>query len=128
VSFSPQCGEIVFVLAPSVGYRKYHICLGPNEHGSFLFLFLNSDDGFIGDCTFTCADFPAVPVSTTGLSVVSFSMVPRFTQAQLDLHGAQSFGPISKAVAATLVQHLAPIKTLTKPEKAFVTAALTSLC
>lgn len=128
MSFSPKCGEIVFVLAPSAGYRKYHICLGPNAHGSFLFLFLNSDGGYVGDCTFACAEFPNVPVSKTGLSIVSFSMLPRFTQAQLDLHGAQSFGQISKAVASTLLQHLASVKTLTKSEKALVTAALTGLC
>lgn len=128
MSLTPTCGELVFVTAPSVGYRKYHLCLGPNAQGIYLFLFLNSENGFDGDCVFTCGDFPSIPASKTGESVVSFGMIPRFSQAQLDLYGAASFGTISKSVASTLKAHLPTVKTLTKSDKAFVDAALDALC
>lgn len=127
MTFTPRCGEIVHVFAPSVGYRKYHICLGANAHGTFLFLFLNSENGYVGDCIFPCAEFPTVPVSDTGETVVSFSMLPRFTEAQLNLHGAQSFGFVAQPVAQKLRDFLDTTKTLSKPDKANVLTALDSL-
>ncbi|MDQ3247116.1 MAG: hypothetical protein M3Q52_09570 [Pseudomonadota bacterium] len=126
MSITPQCGEIIFVMAPSVGYRKYHICLGANEHGTFLFLFLNSDNGYANDCIFPCSDFPSLAPSSTRQSVVSFSMLPRFTTAQLDLHNAQSFGMIGKPVAQALRTHLESVKSLPRPDKKFAMAALDS--
>lgn len=114
-------------MAPSVGYRKYHLCLGQNEAGVSLFLFLNSDNGFAGDAVFDCARFPTIPASQTGESVVSFSMMPRFNSQQLDLYGATLHGTVSQDVAAELATHCAAIKTLTKTEKQFALAALLHL-
>ena len=124
---TPAAGEIIFVLAPNVGYRKYHICLGHNDSGVSLFLYLNSDNGFAGDAVFDCARFPTIPPSQTGESVVSFSMMPRFSSQQLALYGATVHGTVSKDVAAELVEHCRHIKTLTKSEKQFALAALSEL-
>jgi hypothetical protein len=123
----PCLGELVFVLAPIAGYRKYHICLGPNEAGVYLFLYLNSENGFSGDVVFDCARIPSIPASATGESVVSFSMVPRFTSAQLKLYGATSFGMLPKDVAQQLLEHCADVKTLTRSEKQFVLQALAAI-
>jgi hypothetical protein len=123
----PACGEIIKVLAPSVGYPKYHICLGPNAQGLFHFLFLNSENGYGGDCIFPCSAFPSIPPSETGESVVSFNMLPRFTAEKLALFGAQPSGKIDHAVAQQLKLHLATVKTLPRPERAMVAAALDSL-
>ena len=117
----------MFVLAPTVGYRKYHICLGVNEQGTYLFLFLNSENGYQGDCIFPCSEFPTLPLSKTGKSVVSFSMLPRFTGEKLTSLGAKVKGQVDKAVAQTLRKHLNTVRTLANPEKMFVAAALDSL-
>ncbi len=119
--------EIVFVMAPSVGYRKYHICLGPNDQGTFLFLFLNSENEFENDCVFMCSDFPNLEPSRSGESVVSFSVLPRFTAIQLQLHNAVSLGMISKPVAQVLRAYLQTTKSLSRPHKNFAVAALDSL-
>jgi hypothetical protein len=124
---TPAAGDIVLVMAPSVGYRKYHLCLGQNEAGISLFLFLNSDNGFAGDAVFDCTRFPTVPPSQTGESVVSFSMMPRFSSQQLALYGATLHGTLSQDVAAELVGHCAQVKTLTKYEKQLALAVLSSL-
>lgn len=115
------------MLAPTVGYRKYHICLGVNEQGTYLFLFLNSENDYQGDCIFPCSAFPTLPPSKTGQSVVSFSMLPRFTGERLTSLGAEVKGRVDKVVAQTLRTHLNTVRTLAKPEKRFVTAALDSL-
>ena len=124
---TPAAGDIVFVLAPNVGYRKYHICLGQNEAGVSLFLYLNSDNGFAGDAVFDCSRFPTIPPSQTGESVVSFSMMPRFTSQQLALYGATLHGTVPKDVAAELAEHCLHTKTLTKPEKQLALSALSDL-
>lgn len=127
MSLTPACGELVFVMAPSVGYAKYHLCLGQNAHGIHVFLFLNSENGYVGDLVFPCAAFPTLPGSRTGQTVVSFSVTPLFSHASLDLYGATSFGPIDKAVAQALRAHLETVRALPRPDKAFVRAALDSL-
>jgi len=123
----PSIGEIILVQAPMVGYRKYHLCLGPNEAGVFLFLYLNSENGFDGDAGFDCSRIPSLPPSKTGQSVVSFSMMPRFTQAQLDLYGMKPCGFIPKDVAEELVKHCSGVKTLSRPEKNFAMDALSAI-
>lgn len=76
---------------------------------------------------FECARFPTLPPSDSGESVVSFSMMPRFTAEQLALYGATKFGALSKDVAEELAAHCTGIKTLTKLEKDFALRALAAL-
>lgn len=114
-------------MAPSVGYRKYHICVGPNAQGTFLFLFLNSENGYENDCVFPCSAFPELKPSQTGESVVSFSLLPRFTSAQLQLHKAESVGMISITVAQKLRNELEMTKSFSRIDKIFLKAALDSL-
>lgn len=116
-------GDIVRVFAPSVGYNKYHLYLGSNADGVHLFLFLNSENGYSGDCVFPCNNFP-MPPSRTGETIVSFGMLPRYTTTQLQIFNATHIGHINSADVAALAAHLPSVRTLARSEKAFVASAI----
>lgn len=113
-------GDILHIDAPIVEHKKYHICLGDNEHCVTLCLFLNSEGGYEGNLVLDGARFPMLPESKTGKSVVSLSMIPRYTARQLELYKARKLGEIAKDVAAEIAAFCASAKTLTRAEKAFV--------
>lgn len=102
------------------------ICLGDNEHIVTMCLFLNSENRFEGNVEFDCARFPMLPESKTKLSVVSLSMLPRYTQRQLQIYNAQKLGELAKDVARELAIACGDIKTLSRPEKAFLIERLTA--
>lgn len=113
-------GDILRIDAPIADHKKFHICLGDNEYVVTICLFLNSEDRFEGNISFVCARLPMLPPSRTGLSVVSLSLLPRYTEKQLQLYRAEKIGELPKDVAAEIVEACRLVKTLSRPEKAFV--------
>jgi hypothetical protein len=123
-----SCGDIVEIFAPSVGYKKYHLCLGPNEAGILCFIFLNSEGGYESNISFECSRFPMISPSTTGTTVASLSLIIRYNDKQLKLYNAKKLGDIPIDVAREISKFSETVKTLTRPEKVFVTASLKSMC
>jgi len=123
VSFS--LGDIIAVDAPAAGKRKYHIYLGDNEFSIALCLFLNSKHSYVSDAVFECSRFPMIPASSTGLSVVSMSMVPRYNEHQLKIYHASKLGVLPLDVAVELLPLCSASRSLTKPERSFIVARLT---
>ena len=117
-------GDVIHIDAPVAGKKKYHICLGQNEVAVTLCLFLNSKNKYANDVVFECSAFPMIPSSSTGLSVVSLSLVPRYSDEKLSLYNAKLLGVISKDVAKKLLQACEGFSPLTKPEKVFAVQAL----
>ena len=124
-----EIGDVVHFRSPTVGKPKYHICLGPDEHGGprLAFLFVNSDGGFRGDCVLDDGDIPGLPVSRTEQSVVSFTNITRLGEKRLEHFDATKVGRISRTVAGTLLAFAKETKVLTRDEKAYVISALAKL-
>lgn len=124
-----EVGDVVLFHSPTVGKLKYHLCLGHDENGGprFAFLFINSEDGFRGDCVLDDGEIPGLPTSRTQQSVVSFTNITRIGEEKLQLFQAEKVGKISGDVAGVLINFARETKVLRKAEKDFVTAALTSL-
>jgi hypothetical protein len=121
-------GDVVAFHSPTVGKRKYHICLG-QEDGitKFAFLFVNSETGFKGDCVLEDGEIPGLPISRTDQSVVSFTNITRMGADRLNLFEAESVGRISGDVAGILATFARETKVLNRREKSFVVSSLETL-
>jgi hypothetical protein len=126
MTFAP--GDIVQMYAPTVGYPKYHLCLGKNDAGTCCFVFLNSEDrGYAADIAFDCARFPMIPKSATNRSVVSISVIIPINDHQLTLYKAKKLGELPKDVAAEVRTFASTVKALSRPDKAFLIQCLEGL-
>lgn len=119
-------GEVVEVFSASAGHKKYHISLGQNEYAVTLCIFLNSDDRFEGNVAFPDSDFPMLPKSKTGKTVVSLANLPRYDDRQLAMFKAVKLGDLPKPVAAVILDAVKRSVTLTRPERDFAVAALSA--
>ena len=126
MSFAP--GDILALDSPVAGHKKYHLCLGENEHGVIICLFFNSEAGFLDNQPFDCARFPMLPASGTGLTVAAYSLLPKYNPRQLSIFKAVKLGEIDKTVAAEMLAFASGIKSLSRPDKAYVLAQLAYIC
>ncbi|UTP39806.1 hypothetical protein M9M90_01125 [Phenylobacterium sp. LH3H17] len=117
-------GDIISLDSPVAGHKKYHVCLGDNAHGVLVCLYLNSAGGYLDNQPFDCLRFPMIPPSASGLTVVAYSMLPRYAHRQLTIFKAQKLGEIAKDVAAEMAAFVPGVKSLPKPDKAFVLGQL----
>jgi len=117
-----RVGDIILCDAPTVDHKKYHICvLECGEDGSAAcFLFINSKQGWPGDCVFSNKDFPCLPPSKTGQSIVSLSYIIRYNKRQLRLFRAQKVGRLEKDIARKLAAFAKNVPTLTEKERRIV--------
>ena len=124
-------GDLVRILAPTVGYYKYHLCLvGPALESAARFLWLNSDPNYEGIYSVPCARVPCIPPSKTGLTCFSFSAMPRFNARQLELYQAVKMGVLDKTLAGELeVFALVPsnMEGLSRAEQTLVRQVLSTL-
>jgi hypothetical protein len=122
-------GDVVHFESPTASKGKYHLCLGEDEHGGprFAFLFVNSEDGFRGDCVLDDGEIPGLPTSRTQQSVVSFSNISRIGEKRLRLFQAKKVGTISKEVAGVLLAFAKEVKSLNRVERKLVVHAFETL-
>ena len=82
-----KSGDIVKIFAPIAGYDKYHFCVAIPENGNAgSFLFLNSDPNFKDCLSVDCAKIPFLPVSETGKTAISFSIMMRYNDDKLRIY------------------------------------------
>lgn len=118
-------GDIVEIFAPIAGYRKYHLCLILKTDGSaHEFLFLNSDPNYKDCCVVDHRDVPCLPASPTGKTAFSFSMVPRYTTAQLKRYRATVLGHLDPTVVARLRAFAPTVRSLPAAQLSAVISAL----
>lgn len=123
-----EVGDVVRFHSQIAGKEKFHICLGRTANETiFAFLFLNSKYGYEGDCVLEDGQVPGLPRSTTGQSVVSFSLLVRMREDRLQKFGAAKTGKIDAHLAGELAAFCKTVRSLTREDKAFATAALESL-
>lgn len=113
-----QVGDIAMIYSPLAGKKKYHLCVCcANEHGVERFLFINSGAGYQADFVLNDADIGCLPESPTGKSVISCSMVVRFTQEQLKSYGAKKLGDLDWAILGALAVFLEQSPALSREER-----------
>ncbi|SMH58203.1 hypothetical protein [Maritimibacter sp. HL-12] len=123
-----EVGDVVRFHSTIAGKEKFHLCLGRTENEAiFAFLFLNSGSGFRGDCVLDDGQFPGLPKSPTGKSVVSFSLLVRVKEEKLPAFGATKVGAIDGHLAGELAAFAKEVRSLTRQQQAFVVSALESL-
>lgn len=111
---------MIKVLCGQAGYAKYHLFVGANEHGTLLFLYLNSENDFAGDLVLDCREVPILPPSRTGETVISFNFMPRFPPDKLVALGATYVGSLQHSVAEKIRAHAPQVKTLGRSDKQFL--------
>lgn len=66
-------GEVVLFWSNSAGKEKYHLCI--SLAGRYLYLNSPKKKAYEGDLLLPCTDFPFLPVTDTGQSVVCCTLV-----------------------------------------------------
>lgn len=123
-----EVGDVIRFHSTIAGKEKFHLCLGQTDNETiFAFLFLNSGFGFKGDCILDDGKIPGLLKSSTGKSVVSFSMIVRVKEDRLPVLGATKTGTIDAHLASELAAFAKGVGSLTAKERRFVTTALESL-
>ncbi|WP_419900252.1 hypothetical protein [Roseomonas sp. USHLN139] len=121
-------GDIVRIFAPTAGYKKYHLCIKiADDAGVARFMYLNSDPNFGDTLALPCGRVPCLPVSETGFTAFSFSMLPGYSQRQLELYKAEKLGEVALDVAQELRTFANGVEALSRAEKRMVAAALEAI-
>jgi len=119
-------GDVFELYPPTVNHKKYCLCLGQDEFGFTICMFLNSEHKFERDLPYDCARFEMIPASDTNLTVVSLSNFLRFDDRRLRLYRAKHLGKIAADIAAEIVEfcQAGNAKGLNRAEKEFVISRL----
>lgn len=97
--------------------------------GLRVFFFLNSKTRteYKGDLIFDNEDFPCIPFSKTGQSIVSLSAIVRYNAKQLCLFRAKKVGQLSPKIARKIEAFAKTVPTLTNQERKIVLAGLAKI-
>jgi hypothetical protein len=119
-------GDVFELYPPTVNHKKYCLCLGQDQVGFTVCLFLNSEHKFERDLPCDCARFEMLPASDTKLTVVSLSNFLRFDDRRLKLYRAKHLGKITPDVAAEIVEfcRAGNAKGLNRLEREFIVSGL----
>lgn len=108
-------GDVVAFYNEVAGKRKYHLCISLN--GCFLFLNSPKLKMYPGDVEFDCAEFPFLPATQTGKSIVSCNTVLKFSNADLYAMKAQAVGAVKPALLRLLVAVIEESEILSDEER-----------
>lgn len=119
-------GDIVTIYAPQTGYPKYHLCISaPSSDVAAQFFFINSEDkGYEGVFVVPNKEVPCLPPCESGVTVFSFTQIPRFNKRQLNLYRAEVRGRISVNLAKKLLTEVRNTPVLTGKDRKTAIAAL----
>lgn len=121
-------GDVLGIHAPIAGYRKYHLCLVVAAEGQAAkFLFMNSDPEYEDCYAVDCNAVPFLPVSETGKTCFSFSMIPRYNMAQLQTYQAENLGTLDIAIVRELYEFSSNVRALPRPALREVREALAAI-
>jgi hypothetical protein len=121
-------GDIVKIYAPIAGRNKFHLCVDVGSHEkASRFIYLNSNPNYSSCYSVPCERVPCIEPSETGQTAFSFSMLPRYSFAQLKTYKAEKVGELDASLAAELLAFAETLNTLTKAELLVVSNALASI-
>lgn len=111
-------GDVVGLHSEVAGKRKYHLCI--HVGGGFLFLNSPKVRSYAGDLLVDCDEFPFLPATDNGKSVISCSMVLRYTARQLARGKAERLGACSKNLLMTLIREVEASEVLSDEDRDFL--------
>lgn len=118
-------GDVVEIFAPTAGKKKYHLCVCcANDAGVVQFFFINSGDGYEADFVLADGQIGDLPESPTGKSVISCSIIVRYTPNQMTLYKAKKIGTIEAGIASDLADFISTSRALPKKDRAGIATAL----
>jgi hypothetical protein len=108
-------GDVVRCWSDTAGKKKYHLCISLAGH----FLFLNSPKktSYPGDLVVSCAEIPFLPPTHTGASIVSCTLVLRFTDNDLRAMNAVRVGTVSPALLRKIARFVQDSPVLTDEQR-----------
>lgn len=115
-------GDVIRFYSIEAGKNKYHLCISLDGH----YIFLNSPKQRIypGDLIVPCKEFPFLPPTPSGDSVISCTIVMKKSNADLAEHGARKLGSVSIDLLRRVVRFVESSPVLTDEEKeTFLNAA-----
>ena len=115
-------GDVIAFESIEAGKRKYHLCISLDGH----YVFLNSPKVLVyaGDYVVPCTEIPGVPVTPSGKSIISCTLVMQKSDADLKAAKAKKLGTVKKQLLIDLAKFVMLSPILTDEEKeAFLAAA-----
>jgi len=97
---------------------------GARDGAAIQFLFLNSNPDHLGNYVVPCERVPCLEPSKTGKTAFSFTTIPRYTHAQMNLYKARKLGELDSQLAAELLAFAKTARTLPRKDLRFVVEAL----
>lgn len=124
-----KIGEIIKVWIPDLEKSKYFLVLHHGtKFGRAKVFYINSESPFADDLVLLNKDFPCLPPSRTGESIVSCKSISFLSHDVLRQHGWQHMGFIEKATAAALLHHIThKVTALDAKERAFAIAVVSMM-
>ena len=120
-----EIGDLVRIFAPAAGKKKYHLCVCcADKDGVEKFLFINSAKGYKGDFVLDDGAIDCLPPGPTGFTVISCSMVIRYTLKQLNLFRAEKIGEFPRELLSELIEFVEKNKALSGSDRKIVLVGL----
>lgn len=118
--FSP--GDVVSFYSDVAGKRKYHICISLKKK----YLFVNSQKKktYKGDLIFDNSDFPFLPKTENGLSIVSCTRILSVSDAKLKKSSAKIEGSVSVDVLMKILRFVESSPAISQVDKEEITDGL----
>lgn len=113
-----KVGDVIEMFAPTASKKKYHLCVcGVSDKGVQKFLFINSGTGYEADLCLSDGAISGLPTSPTGATIISCSLLLRYTEEQLKKFKASKIGSIDAKVASQLSEFIVSSRALVKVER-----------
>lgn len=120
-----QPGDVIRFYSPSASKEKFHLCVcAATDTTACCFLFLNSGSGYRGDYVLEDGSIPGLPKSPTGETVVSFSMLIRMSNENLERFKAEKTGDLDAHIAGELLPFARKAQTLNNKDRSIVISGL----
>lgn len=115
-------GDVVKFYSEAAGYKKYHLCLSLDA----CYFFMNAPRAktFPGDLIISCDDVPFLPKTESGDSIISCSVLLKFTEGELAAYGAKKVGKVGSDVLMRVLEFVENGTVLSEEDKEIVLSGL----
>lgn len=108
-------GEVLLFWSDAAGKEKYHLCISLN--GRYLYLNSPKVRTYAGDLELPCTDFPFLPATPSGKSVVSCALVLAPTAKDLAMKRVVVKGTVARDVLLKIVEFVEESEVIADDER-----------
>lgn len=114
----PKPGEVYLLHSQDAGKKKFHLCIHINRG----FLYLNSPKVKIhpGDLILPNSEFPFLPPTETGDSIISCNLALKFTPSEFMSWRPKLKGCVSTSVLHQILEFVEATPAMSEEDKEFV--------